>query len=98
MPRRRRRPSRSALALRWIALAILVVIVAAYVQPIRTYRAASAEMELRRAQVAALERERRRLDARLEVARTDEFVEREARRLGLVRPGERLFVVTGGGE
>jgi cell division protein FtsB len=95
---RRRRPSRSALALRWLALAVLVVIAAAYVQPIRTYRAARAEVELRRSQVAALEHEKRDLAARLAVARTDAFVEREARRLGLVRPGERLFVVSGLGD
>jgi hypothetical protein len=71
------------------------VIAAAYVQPIRTYRAAHAEVELRRSQVAALEREKRELAARLAIARTDAFVEREARRLGLVRPGERLFIVSG---
>jgi cell division protein FtsB len=94
----RRRPSRSALALRWLALAVLVVIAAAYVQPIRTYRAARAEVELRRSQVTALEHEKRDLGARLAVARTEAFVEREARRLGLVRPGERLFVVSGLGD
>ena len=94
MPRRRR-PSRSALALRWLALTILVVILAAYVQPVRAYLAAHDDVERRRAEVAALERDRRELAARLQVARTDEFVEREARRIGLVRPGERLFVVAG---
>ena len=95
MARRRRRPSRSQLALRWLAAAVLVAIAIAYVQPLRAYRGAKEEMAERKAQVRELERERAALSARLDVARTDAFAEREARKLGLVRPGERLFIVTG---
>ena len=36
-------------------------------------------------------------EARLELAGTDDFIVREARRLGFVRPGERLFIVNGVG-
>jgi cell division protein FtsB len=95
MPRRRarRRPSRSTLALRWLAVVCLAVIAAAYVHPVRAYLDARGEAGRQRDQVAELEREQRELEARLAVARTDEFVEREARRLGLVHPGERLFIV-----
>jgi cell division protein FtsB len=93
--RSRRRPSPSALALRWLAVLVLAAIAAAYVQPLRAYRAARENVDRRQAEVAALERERTQLGRRLEVARTPEFVEREARKLGLVRPGERLFIVTG---
>ena len=74
---------------------VLAAIAAAYVQPLRAYRAARENVDRRQAEVAALERERTQLRRRLEVARTPEFVEREARKLGLVRPGERLFIVTG---
>lgn len=94
MARRRRRPSRSTLLLRWLAVAVLVVIAISYVQPLRSYRAAREEADRRQAEVTALEREKRALDARLESARTDQFVEREARKLGLVRPGELLFIVS----
>jgi cell division protein FtsB len=52
-------------------------------------------VEQDRAAVAKLDRERRSLDARLAVAKSNEFVVREARKLNLVRPGERLFIVTG---
>jgi cell division protein FtsB len=97
MARTRRRPSRSSLALRWLALAVLVAIAVAYVHPIRSYADARHEVERRKAEIAALEREQERLDARIEVAKTDDFVEREARKLGLVRPGERLFIVNGAG-
>lgn len=90
----RRRPSRSSLALRWLALAVLAVTAVAYVHPLRAYESAEDEVKRQRAEVRSLERERRRLAGRLAFARTDEFVEREARKLGLVRPGERLFIVT----
>ncbi|HEX2505743.1 MAG TPA: septum formation initiator family protein, partial [Gaiellaceae bacterium] len=49
----------------------------------------------RKAEVAELEREQAELERRLAMSGTDEFVEQEARRLGLVRPGERLFIVKG---
>jgi cell division protein FtsB len=94
MPRRRR-PPRSALVLRWLAVAVVALIATAYVQPLRAYLAAREDVARHRADVAALEREERLLTARLEHARTDEFVVREARKLGLVRPGERLFIVNG---
>ncbi|MBA2536359.1 MAG: septum formation initiator family protein [Actinobacteria bacterium] len=92
---RRRRPSRSALALRWFGAALLVLIAVAYVQPLRAYRQAGAELSERKAGVAALEREKKGLDERLAIARSDQFIVREARKLSLVRPGERLFIVTG---
>lgn len=95
MARKRRRPSRSQLALRWLAAAVLAAIAVAYIQPVRAYGDAKDEVAKREAEVRALERERKVLAARLAVARTDVFAEREARKLGLVRPGERLFIVTG---
>ena len=94
----RRRPSRSRLALRWLAVVVLAVIAAAYVHPLRAYRSAREDVERRRAEIRALEREQRALAERLAVARSDAFVEREARKLGLVRPGERLFIVSRPGE
>ena len=52
-------------------------------------------MQERQTELAALERENARLTHRLALAGQDSFVEREARRLGLVQPGERLFIVKG---
>jgi cell division protein FtsB len=94
MPRRRR-PSRSSIALRWLGVAALVAIALSYVHPLRSYEAARARVQERQAELAALERENARLTHRLALAGEDSFVEREARRLGLVRPGERLFIVKG---
>jgi cell division protein FtsB len=95
MARGGRRPSRSALALRWLGAAVLVAIAVAYVQPLRAYQDARADVAERRAEAERLERENALLEHRLARAGTAAFVEREARRLGLVRPGERLFIVTG---
>jgi type II secretory pathway component PulJ len=92
---RRRRPSRSALALRWLGAAVLVVIAVAYVQPIRAYREAKGDVAEGQARVVRLERANAALERDLARASTRAFVEQEARWLGLVRPGERLFIVTG---
>ncbi len=92
MPRRRPR-SRSQLVKRWLAAGVLLLIASAYVQPLKAYLGARAEAERAREEVALLENERKALAARVAVARTEAFVEREARKLGFVRPGERLFIV-----
>jgi cell division protein FtsB len=76
---------------------VLAAIAAAYVHPIRSYSDARGEVDRRKTEIAALEREQERLEARIEVAETDDFVAREARKLGLVHPGERLFIVNGTG-
>jgi cell division protein FtsB len=94
---RPRRPSRSSLALRWLGIAVLAAVAFAYVHPLRAYFDARSEVDARRADVTALERKHTELEARIKVARTNTFVEREARKLGLVRPGERLFIVDGDG-
>jgi cell division protein FtsB len=49
----------------------------------------------RHEQVAALTAEHERLDRRLRYVESEAAVAREARRLGYVKPGERLFIVKG---
>ena len=62
-----------------------------YVQPLRAYRDATADVEARKTEVVRMAS----ANDRLEETETPEFVEREARKLGLVKPGERLYIVTG---
>lgn len=95
MSRRPRRKSRTSRALRWLAAGVLAVIALAYVQPLRTYLAARDQVAARRAEVAVLEQQRVALERRLEFSGTDAFIEQEARKFALVRPGERLFIVKG---
>lgn len=92
---RGRRPSRSALVLRWFGIAVLCGIAFAYIHPIRSYQDAKSKVEQRETQVAALIEKRKKLEHELELATTDMFIEREARTHGLVRQGEILFLVQG---
>ena len=95
-PRRKtRRIARPSHALRWIGLAVLLVVAVGYVQPLRAYRNASADVAVRQADVEQLASANVQLEQRIAETQTPEFVEREARKLTLVRPGERLFIVTG---
>jgi cell division protein FtsB len=95
MPCPRRKRSRTSRALRLLGAAALVAIAIAYVSPLRAYLDAKEVVAARKADVAQLEREQAKLERRLAASDTDAFVEQEARRLGLVRPGERLFIVKG---
>jgi cell division protein FtsB len=90
-----RRPRRQFALLRWLGVAVVCAIAVAYVQPIRAYFDAKADVASHRAERAALVAKRAKLNRRLALAGTDDFIEREARRLGFVRPGERLFIIQG---
>lgn len=76
-------------------LLVLVALLWLYVGPTRAYVDARAEAGARAAEVAELEREHAELRARRADLRRDEALEREARALGMVRQGERSFVVRG---
>jgi cell division protein FtsB len=74
---------------------VLLGVVALYVGPsitfVRTYR----EAQARRGEVSTLQAENKRLRARRTALKNPRTLEREARRLGLVKPGERPFIVKG---
>lgn len=96
--RRRTAADRRARLLRWLGAAVVLAIAIAYVQPIRAYFDAKDDVATRKAERSTLLREQAQLRRELALAQTESFLEREARRLGLVRPGERLFIVSGAGE
>ena len=66
-----------------------------YARPLRSYLGVKHELAQRAGEVRALKQERRALQHRLAESASPEAFAREARRLGLVRPGERLFIVKG---
>jgi cell division protein FtsB len=76
-------------------LLVLGLIVLLYVGPARSYVTTWQEAKRKRADVQRLERENARLQARKRAFADPRRVELEARRLGMVRPGERAFVVQG---
>ena len=81
--------------LRWLGAAVVLAIAIAYVQPIRAYFDAKDDVATRKVERSVLLREQAELRKELALTETDAFLEREARRLGLVRPGEQLFIVKG---
>jgi cell division protein FtsB len=91
---RRPRIARRRIRLLW-AVAILGAAVYLYYRPISSYLETRSELAARQAEVEALRETRSALQLRLASSTSVKATEREARRLGYVRPGERLFLVKG---
>lgn len=66
-----------------------------YYRPLSSYVETRSQLSERRAEVVALRAERTRLERQLELSTSVVALGREARRIGYVRPGERLFIVKG---
>jgi cell division protein FtsB len=86
-------------AIRWdrvgrcALLAVFVGIVLLYMGPARSLFEAVGQSKARNAEVQRLERENRRLTARKRALQRPGTMEREARRLGYVKPGEHAYVI-----
>jgi len=80
---------------RWALLLVLAGVLYLYVGPTRAWISAYREAADKRTEVAALEERNRELRAERARLRSPDAIEREARRLGLVRAGERSYVVEG---
>ena len=87
------------MARRWlrivVPLAVLGVVGLLYSRPIASYLETRSAVAQRRQEVAILRTEKALLVARLEQTTNLDALAREARRAGLVRPGEQLFIVKG---
>jgi cell division protein FtsB len=94
MPVRRRRS-----AIRWdrvgrVALvATLIVIVLSYASPARQWIKQSGTAGRQKQELSELTSESKELKRRLRTLRDPGALEREARRLGMVRVGERAYVI-----
>jgi len=89
----------AAMRVRWdrvgrTALLVLLLLVAlAYVGPARSLLSTWHESSAKQAQLRQLEREHDALQRRASALRDPRTVQSEARRLGMVKPGERSYVV-----
>jgi len=94
--RRRARPriGRRRLRLLWF-VAIAGIAVYLYYRPIASYLETRNDLTSSRAEVESLRLVKAELQLRLVNSTSVDSIEREARRIGYVRPGERLFVVKG---
>jgi hypothetical protein len=91
----KRRKLRTAPGRRWLAVGALALVGFLYVQPVRTYLETRETLARRSAEVRALAAERRELERALASQTSTASLVREARRLALVKPGERLYIVKG---
>jgi hypothetical protein len=73
----------------------LALVAFLYTKPLQAYFHTSRELEQRRLEVRRLRQERRVLQQRLAGSAGDAWIVQSARRLGLVEPGQRLFIVKG---
>jgi cell division protein FtsB len=89
------RPQRTTVLLRWCLLGVAVFVAFLYYQPLSKYVETRSALNARSAEVAELRAERARLERRLAASTTTAALVREARLMRLVRPGERLFIVKG---
>jgi cell division protein FtsB len=80
---------------RWALIAVLGLVLYLYVGPAATWVSTYREAARKRADVAELKAENRRLRERRRVLRDPTALEREARRLGMVKAGEKSFVIEG---
>ena len=80
---------------RLLAIGALLLVAFLYWKPANTYLRTKHTLDSRQAEVQSLRAEQIRLQKRLAQVGTKEQLVREARRLGLVKPGERLFIVKG---
>ncbi len=76
-------------------LLVLGLILLLYVGPARSFVSTWRDAKEKRADVHRLTAENRRLQARRRALEDPRTLEAEARKLGMVRPGERAFVVQG---
>ncbi|MDP2712970.1 MAG: septum formation initiator family protein [Solirubrobacteraceae bacterium] len=76
-------------------LFVAVLLVYLYINPMRTYVSTWQEARTKHGEVAQLQREHAELVKRTRELRSRGSVETEARRLGMVKPDERAYVVRG---
>jgi cell division protein FtsB len=80
---------------RLLAIGGIALVGFLYWKPTHTYMQTHRELQARNAEVRELREEKARLQQRITQAGTGGQLVREARRLGLVKPGEKLFIVRG---
>jgi cell division protein FtsB len=94
---RKKRPGlpRTTVVLRWCIVGVALFVAFLYYQPLASYLQTRSALNERTAEVERLRDERARLRARLADSETVTALAREARRMRLVKPGERIFIVKG---
>jgi cell division protein FtsB len=80
---------------RWALIAVFAFVIYLYIGPAATWVSTYQEAKKRRSEVAALKAENQRLRERRRELQDPASLEREARRLGMVKAGEKSYVIEG---
>jgi cell division protein FtsB len=80
---------------RWALLFVLALVLYLYIGPTHTWISTWKEAREKRQEVATLRTENVRLKARRDDLKRVSALEREARRLGMVKAGERAYIIEG---
>ena len=87
--------TRGVRALRLLAVGVVVFAGFLYYQPLSSYLERREALARRSDEVAILRARKDELERRVAASKSPQALAREARRLGLVKEGERLFIVKG---
>ena len=80
---------------RWALITVLGLVLYLYIGPAASWVSTYKEAKRKRAEVATLRAENKRLRERRRELRDPAALEREARRLGMVKAGEKSYVIEG---
>ena len=78
---------------RWALICVFALVIYLYIGPARTWMSTYAEAKRKRDDVASLRAQNERLRERKQRLERNGAVELEARKLGMVKAGEKLYVV-----
>ena len=80
---------------RALIIGVCLLIAILYIRPLVSILSARGEASERRAEVERLQATNDRLNRRVKALKSPAALELEARRLGMVKPGERAYVIKG---
>jgi cell division protein FtsB len=82
---------------RWALIGVFAFVLILYVGPAARWVSTYRQAKEKRAEVASLQAQNRSLRSRQAALEGPSALERQARRLGMVRAGEKLYVISGTG-
>jgi cell division protein FtsB len=82
---------------RWALLGVFVFVLLLYIGPAARWVSTYRQAKQKRSEVAALHAQNRSLRSKEKALEAPSSLERQARRLGMVQAGEKLYVVEGTG-
>lgn len=80
---------------RLVVIGVCLLVVLLYVRPLAAIWSARGEAATRHSELTKLQREHAQLSKRVEALKNPAALEREARSLGMVKPGEKAYVIKG---